>query len=100
MKLLKKIIAASRKFGFILFTTYCCAGDLPTLTQSQIDPKVLSQFTSDIAEEVAKNFHYQNDQRTRRNTREYGYSFFKMLKGDFTYSSPPPFLQQLGALVC
>lgn len=70
------------------------------IPQIQLDPEILLQFFPDIMGEVAKEFVQQNDARTQRNTREYGYSFFKMLQGDFSYASPPPFFQELGAHIC
>lgn len=89
-----------KSFIFILLTCSCYAEDFLSIPQSHLHPDILSEFATDIAEEVNKNFNYQNDQRTRRNTREYGYSFFKMLNGDFTYSTPPQFLQELGTHIC
>jgi hypothetical protein len=102
LKCIKKImIMNSLKFLAFTLLPYCCfAGGFQPLSQSHLDPFILSQFSTAIEEEVAKNFDSQNDPRTRRNTREYGYSFFKMMNGDFTYTAPPLFLQELGACIC
>lgn len=66
----------------------------------QLDPEILDRFYPEIMEEVEKEFSLQNTDRTICNTREYGYSFFKMENGDFSYSPPPQFLQDLGIEVC
>ncbi len=50
--------------------------------------------------EVSKEFRHQDDGRTRRDTREYGFSFFKMLEGGDSYDPPPLFLQELGRDIC
>jgi hypothetical protein len=50
--------------------------------------------------EVNDEFAHQNDSRTRRDTRQYGLNFFKMLNNDFGYSPPPAFFQELGAHIC
>lgn len=71
-----------------------------SIPQAQLDPQILAQFTPLIMAEIEKTFSHQNDGRTRRDTREYGYSFFKMERGDFSYSPPPPFFQELGAHIC
>jgi len=65
-----------------------------------LDPQILAEFMPLIMREVAKEFSHQNDHRTRRNTREYGLNYFKMLRGDFSYKTPPEFYQQLGAHIC
>lgn len=51
-------------------------------------------------EELSCDFSSQNDARTRRDTRQYGFNFFKMLNGDFSYLAPPTFFQELGAHIC
>ncbi|MCH9633548.1 MAG: hypothetical protein S4CHLAM7_02760 [Chlamydiae bacterium] len=66
---------------------------------SNLAPDVLASFESQILSEVQSEVTTQNDQRTHRSTREYGYSFFKMEKNDFSYTPPPEFLQKLGAEV-
>ncbi len=65
-----------------------------------LDPQILAEFEPLIMAEIAKEFSHQDNARTRRNTREYGFSFFKMLNSDFGYSSPPEFFQTLGAHIC
>jgi hypothetical protein len=87
-------------FIFLLLSICSFAENSLFLEQAHLDQHILSQFIPNIAAELEQNFEYQNDQRTRRNTREYGYSFFKMMKGDFTYSTPPLFLQELGTYIC
>ena len=66
----------------------------------QLDPEILNEFYPQIMGEIEKEFVLQNDRRALRSTREYGYSFFKMMNGDFTYCPPPEFLQELGRRVC
>lgn len=66
----------------------------------QLDSEVLERFYPQIMEEITKEFSLQNDGRTHRNTREYGYSFFKMENGDFSYVPPPAFLNALGYEIC
>jgi hypothetical protein len=80
-------------------------GAIPTnetysLPQSQLAPEILSHYVPLINEEIKKVFAHQDDGRTRRDTREYGYSFFKMENNDFTYSPPPSFFQELGTHIC
>jgi len=65
-----------------------------------LDPQVLDELMPQITEEIAKEFSHQNDSRTRRDTRQYGFNFFKMLNGDFSYTPPPEVYQQLGAHLC
>lgn len=65
-----------------------------------LDSQTLGEFMPFIMAEIAAEFSHQNDSRTRRDTRQYGFNFFKMLKGDFSYSAPPDFYQQLGELIC
>lgn len=86
--------------GILFFFTIAGHTDAPPFPQSQLDPILLESFYPQIMSEVEKPFFYQNDGRTHRGTREYGYSFFKMETGDFSYSPPPLFLQQLGAKIC
>ncbi|MFZ4100255.1 MAG: hypothetical protein ACOYKZ_08040, partial [Chlamydiia bacterium] len=70
------------------------------ILQGVLDAHVLAEFTPLIMEEVAKEFSHQDDPRTRRDTRQYGFNFFKMLSSDFSYTPPPEFYQRLGAHVC
>lgn len=73
---------------------------VPSLPTSSLELDILEPFLPLIEEEIAHEFAHQDDGRTRRDTREYGHSFFKMMNKDFTYSPPPPFLQELGAQIC
>lgn len=66
----------------------------------KLKPEILNKFMPFILAEVEQEFSHQNDTRTRRDTREYGFSFFKMLDGDFSYTPPPEVYQQLGAHIC
>lgn len=68
--------------------------------EGRLDPEILDQFIPLILDEIDKEFAHQNDGRTCRDTREYGYSFFKMENDDFTYTSPPKFYQELGSYIC
>lgn len=68
--------------------------------QEIVDSQTLAGFMPLILAEVEKEFAHQDDSRTRRDTRQYGLNFFKMLSGDFSYTPPPEFFQQLGAHIC
>lgn len=68
--------------------------------QGQLNSEILDHFYPMIMKEVEKEFTIQDDKRTRRGTREYGYSFFKLEKCDFSYIPPPQFLSELGAYIC
>src|SRR5579872_6246702 len=70
------------------------------IPMGKLDPHILAEFEPLIRAEAAKEFALQDDARARRNTREYGFSFFKMVNGDFSYSPPPEFFQRLGAHIC
>jgi hypothetical protein len=67
---------------------------------AEIDPEILDYFYPMVMEEINKEFAHQNDSRTHRDTREYGYSFFQMENGDFNYTPPPEFLNALGNEIC
>lgn len=88
------------KYFIFLFLPICCIAEAFFLPHAYLDQDILDQVSLDVAEELNKKFDHQNDSRTLRNTREYGYSFFKMLNGDFSYSIPPRFLQELGDRIC
>lgn len=68
--------------------------------KAQLDELTLNSFNEQIQNELSKVFASQNDQRTVRNTREYGYSFFKMEQGCFDFEAPPSFLIELGKAIC
>jgi hypothetical protein len=87
---------------FVSTLVSCCeAIDLQNpFPQGQISSEILSQFYPEIIEEVEKEFSRQDTTRTHRDTREYGYSYFKMEEGDFSYTPPPAFLSLLGNEVC
>ncbi|MDN3506673.1 MAG: hypothetical protein P0S96_05545 [Simkaniaceae bacterium] len=90
----------------VLFACWMITGNLfpsdcsYTIPQSKVDSTVLSHYTPYIKEELKDELALQDDERTHRFTREYGYSFFKMAQGDFSFTPPPEFLQEIGALVC
>lgn len=85
-----------------MFKWLCLAvcASLGAMPQAQLDSEVLEGYIPAIKAELAEKFAEQCDGRTRRATREYGYSFFKMEQGDYTYNRPPEFLQKLGGEVC
>lgn len=86
---------------FLVMGFFPCEGREETpFPQSQISREILERFYPLILEELDKEFAHQNDGRTYRDTREYGYSFFKMQQGDFDYLPPPLFFQELGAHIC
>lgn len=66
----------------------------------KLDSRILNQYYPLILKELEGDTALQDDKRTKRETREYGYSFFKMMEGDHSYTSPPPFLIELGNEVC
>ncbi|MCI5052792.1 MAG: hypothetical protein MRY21_06640 [Simkaniaceae bacterium] len=72
----------------------------PTIPTAILDSYVLEQYSEKITQELEEQLSKQNDGRTLRCTREYGYSFFKLENGDRCYIPPPHFLQELGAHVC
>ena len=51
-------------------------------------------------EEVGREISEQDTERTHRGTREYGYHYFKLEEGDFSFSPLPGFLNDLGREVC
>ncbi|MCH9621645.1 MAG: hypothetical protein S4CHLAM20_10700 [Chlamydiia bacterium] len=83
---------------FYLFTlTSLFSLDIPV---GKLSNEILSKYKDAIHQELNKEVSFQDDTRTRRSTREYGFSFFKMEQGDFSYNKPPAFLQELGASIC
>jgi hypothetical protein len=84
-------------FGLFLFFDLHASAPFPIST---LDKHILNVYLPDIFLEVEKTFVLQDDGRTRRNTREYGFSFFKLEQDDYTYIPPPDFLQELGAHIC
>ncbi len=70
------------------------------IEQKQLDPLILQKFYPAIMNEIEKEFAHQEDSRTKRNTRTYGYSFFKMENNDFNFTPVPEFLQILGQHIC
>jgi hypothetical protein len=87
---------------FLVFSFSVAWGNdlCPSFSYAQLNSELLSEYLEQIHDELGKGASYQNDNRTHRATREYGYSFFKMERGDFTYVPPPQFLQELGAHIC
>jgi len=81
----------------ILFKQTSVQQNLPV---SKLHSEILDEFMPFILNEVEKEFQNQDDSRTKRNTREYGYSFFKMENNNFDYASPPLFFQKLGEHIC
>lgn len=78
----------------------CYVGGVEPIPVGKLDESILDPFLPFITQELNKEFALQNDGRTRRCTREYGYSFFRLENGDYTLSPIPPFFQELGELVC
>lgn len=76
---------------------YCETSPFP---QGLLNPEIVDYFYPKIMKETENEFAHQNSRRTNRNTREYGYSYFKMEKGDFSYTPPPEFLKALGIEIC
>ncbi len=74
--------------------------ELAPFPQNQLDSEIVDYFYLQIMKELEMDFAHQSDGRTHRDTREYGYSFFKMENGDFSYTAPPEFLQAFGNKIC
>lgn len=91
-------------FSFINFSSlspiYSLFEEEESIQIGRLSPEALAHYTPLILEELNLGTAFQNDLRTQRKTRELGYSFFKMMEGDFTYSSPPQHLNELGQEVC
>lgn len=63
-----------------------------------LEPALISS-VSEKLKELFQNqhlFHSQKDERTIRDTIQYGYNFFKLEQGDLTYAPIPEFLHDLG----
>lgn len=85
----------------LLLVTICgYAEDQLPFPQSQIDGKILDKYYPLVMAEVEKEFALQNDGRTRRCTREYGYSFFDLENGGRTFTPAPKFFYALGKKIC
>lgn len=80
-------------FFLSLFFTVIMNAELP---QTQLAEEILERFCPLILEELEKEVKVQDNGRTLRATCEYGYSFFKMKQGDFSYRDPPQYLVELG----
>jgi len=96
----KRILIIPFTLCFGTISAHEVDGPTTQLLQGHLDSQILIKFMPKIMQEVSKEFSQQNDGRTHRNTREYGYSFFKMENNDFSYTPPPQFLQELGAEIC
>ncbi len=87
-------------------TAFLCVFIFPlaaklSLPQSRLDPQVFEKFYPEVLNEIEKElFVRQNDGRTLRDTREYGYSFHKTENSDFSFTPIPSYLQMLGNAVC
>jgi hypothetical protein len=79
------------------FNSHVFANPIPV---SKLDKEILKEFIPLINEEMEKEFALQDDQRTHRFTREYGYGFFKLENGNQDYTPIPAFFQDLGDKVC
>jgi len=67
---------------------------------ARLAPQTLANFSPLVLSELGLETAFQDTVRTQRKTREYGYSFFQMMNGNFTYAQPPEFLNELGKEVC
>lgn len=76
------------------------AAEAAPFPQAQLDKAILESFLPAIMAECEEEFALQNDDRTRRHTRQWGFSYFNMIRGTFSYEEPPAFLQELGAAIC
>lgn len=102
------MLAACSGHGYTDFNKYNTISDIESPVKSQIAPfpqnilpqDTLNNFYPLILGEIQNALSLQNDERTLRGTLEYGYSFFKMEKGDFTYTAVPDFLRILGNEIC
>lgn len=88
-------------FSFcVLCVTSLCHAHSDPFPKDQLPSSVFNAYLPEIMEEVNQEFSLQDDQRTKRNTREYGYSFFEMENGNFTLYSIPHLLKDLGKEIC
>lgn len=90
----------NRLVVLVVLLTLAKVNSFPLVPTKKLSNHILSQYLEPVYEELNKELAYQNDDRTCRATREYGYSFFKMEQNDFTYVPPPQFLQELGHHIC
>ncbi|MCH9614014.1 MAG: hypothetical protein SP1CHLAM54_10230 [Chlamydiia bacterium] len=72
----------------------------PPIPTGVVSEEVLSALMGEVETEVEGAFCLQNDERTKRKTREFGYSFFKLEAGDHSFREIPACLMQLGNEVC
>lgn len=84
----------------LLISVLAIANLYSSIQQGKLSPELLSKYLEPIYQELRGELAYQDTERTHRATCEYGYSFFKMEQGDFTYTYPPAFLQELGEHIC
>jgi hypothetical protein len=70
------------------------------LSTAYLDSATLELYAPQILDELTEGTSHQNGKRTNRITKEYGYSFFKLAKGDRSFTPPPDFLVELANQAC
>lgn len=70
--------------------------ELEPIPHATVVESLWQPYYSQILAELENDLLHENRSRTVRNTLQYGYSFMKLEKGDFSYTPIPPFLQELG----
>ena len=95
-----KVIYRIQILSILCITNIAVCYEQDPFPKSQISLDALEPYMDEVHAEIKKEFSYQHDERTHRDTREYGYSFFKMKNGDFNLTPIPGFLQDIGSLVC
>ncbi len=89
-----------RVLFFLCLVTNVFATTSLSIPKAKMDPRDLAVYLPFIQQELGGELSLQNDGRTKRRTIEYGYSFFRMEKGDYRFNRPPYFLEELGRDVC
>lgn len=88
-------------YGIILtFLSLIGSAYSGSLPEGKLETEILATFIPNIMEEVSKEFSLQNTERTHRFTREYGYRFFELEKGNNEFTPIPEFFQDLGFEIC
>lgn len=82
---------------FLCFIGRIFGGSLP---EGKLEAELLAPYIPLVMEELSKEFSLQNTSRTQRCTREYGYRFFELEKGNKEFTPIPEFFQKLGDEIC
>ena len=83
--------------AYLVLVTECSVVPLP---QAKLDSALLEYYKPLVLNDIKAGTILQDDGNTRRATREYGFSFFRMEKGDFSFTEPPEYLIEIGKAIC